>query len=57
LAVEPRCEVAGVGLDTRQPARKQRKTFECLGIGIRIGLVRADAFDAMVDGADACRQP
>jgi len=55
LAVEPGGEIAGVGLDPRQPPAEQRQAMQCLRVGIGIGLARADAFDAVVDSADAGR--
>ena len=57
LAIGPGLEISGIGLDARQAAREQRQAVQCLGVGERIGLAGADALDAMVDRADAGRQP
>ena len=56
LAIHPRVEIAGVCLHPRQRLRQHRKSLHRLGVGIGMGLARAQAFDAMVDGADAGRQ-
>ena len=57
LAVEARLEILGVSLNARQPAGQQRQAVKRLRVSKGIRLVRADALDAMVDGADAGRQP
>jgi hypothetical protein len=46
-----------VGLHPRQRLRQHRQPLQRLGVGIGMRLARADAFDAMIDGADAGRQP
>ena len=56
LAIHPRVEIASVGLHARQPLRQHRKPLQRLRVAVRVGLARADALDAMVDGADAGRQ-
>ena len=47
----------GIGLHPRQRLRQHRQALQRLGVGIRMRLARADALDAMVDGADAGREP
>ena len=41
LAIEPRLQVVGVGLDPRQAAAQQRQPVQRLRVGVRVGLVRA----------------
>ena len=57
LAIHPRVEVAGIGLHPRQRLRQHRQPLQRLGVAVRMRLARADALDAMIDGADAGRQP
>ena len=47
----------GIGLHPRQRLRQHRQTLQRLGVAVRVRLARADAFDAMVDGADPGREP
>src|SRR6266446_1157255 len=48
--------LAGSAL-TRQAAREQRQPVQGLRVGIGVGFARADALDAVVDRADAGREP
>src|SRR5690242_14339977 len=57
LAIEPRRQVAWLSLDSWQPLRKERQALECLGIGVWVGFIGADAFDAVIDRANARRKP
>ena len=57
LAIEAGRQIRGIGLDPRQTAREQRQPMQGLGIGERIGLAGTDALDAMIDRANAGREP
>ena len=57
LAIHPGIEVARVRLHPRQRLGQHRQSLQRLGVGVGMRLARAQAFDAMVDGADAGRQP
>jgi hypothetical protein len=56
LAIHPGIEIAGIGLHPRQALRQHRQSLDGLGVGVRMRLARAQAFDAVIDGADAGRQ-
>ena len=47
----------GVGFHPRQRLRQHRQALQRLGVAVRVRLARADALDAMIDGADSGRKP
>ncbi len=56
LAIHPRRNVLRVGLHPRQTGGQHLEPLDRLRVAVRVRLARADALDAMVDGADAGRQ-